>query len=236
MNPTLQPNYYSFGGCEEYCPGIDPGGNATRRILFVAPLFDEMNRTRRMLISTMRALGGRGVSSFLPDLPGANESSAALIDQDIACWQAAMAAAAAQLKVTHIASVRGGSLIDGAMPDAPHWRLMPAKGANLLKTMLRTRVAGDKEMGLTTTSDALIVESAHQPILLAGNWLSPAMVTQLHDTVCADVPHLRSVSIGEGADMIKGSALWLRAEPQDDPDMAQALAADLDRWSASCGA
>jgi hypothetical protein len=29
--------------------------------------------------------------------------------------------------------------------------------------------------------------------------------------------------------------LWLRAEPGDDPAMSAAIAANLDRWSASCG-
>ena len=234
MSQLLQPFSYHFDGRDEYCPGINPDG-VSRRILIIAPLFDEMNRTRRLIVGAMRALGERGVASFLPDLPGTNESTATLADQDIARWRDAVSAAAAQLKASHIASARGGALIDGAMPDAPHWRLVPAKGAGLLKTMLRTRVAGDREAGIVTASEALIAEAAQQPILLGGNLLSPAMVTQLNDAEPAELMQLRSVSIGADADMIAGSALWLRAEPQDDPDMALAMAADLDRWSASCG-
>jgi hypothetical protein len=198
-------------------------------------LFDEMNRTRRVLVGAMRALGAYGVASFLPDLPGSNESQAKLVDQDIGRWRDAVAAAAERLEATHIASVRGGALIDGALPDAPHWRLVPAKGAGLLKTMLRTRVAGDREAGLTTTSEALMAEAKKHPVLLGGNWLGPSMVTQLGNAVPPELAHLRTVSIGEDADMIAGTALWLRAEPQDDPAMALAIAADLDRWSASCG-
>ena len=234
MSLPLRPFCYEFDGRDEYCPAIEPDG-ASRRIVIVAPLFDEMNRTRRVLVGAMRALGAYGVASFLPDLPGSNESQAKLVDQDIGRWRDAVAAATERLEATHIASVRGGALIDGALPDAPHWRLATAKGAGLLKTMLRTRVAGDKEAGIVITSEALIAEAAQQPVLLGGNWLSPTMVAQLSAAEPSELTQLRTVSIGEEADKIAGSALWLRAEPQDDPAMALAIAADLDRWSASCG-
>lgn len=234
MSQPLQFCSYRFDGRDEYVAGIDPD-DATRRILIIAPLFDEMNRTRRVLVGAMRALGNHGIASFLPDLPGTNESTAKLLDQDIGRWRDAMAAAGEQLRVTHIASVRGGALVDDAMRGVPRWRLASAKGAGILKTMLRTRVAGDKEAGVTTTSDALMAEAAHQPILLGGNILGPSMVSQLSASLPAELDRLRHVSIGAEAGMIAGSALWLRAEPQDDPEMALAIAADLDRWSASCG-
>jgi alpha-beta hydrolase superfamily lysophospholipase len=140
VNCLLRSFTYSFDGQDEYCPGIDPGApKALRRILLVAPLFDEMNRTRRLLVSTMRALADRGIASFLPDLPGTNESTAALADQYLTRWQAAIAVAAEQHGTTHIASIRGGALVDLASPYLPHWRLSPAKGSSLLKVMLRTQ-------------------------------------------------------------------------------------------------
>lgn len=235
MSQPLQFCAYRFDERDEYVAGVDPG-RATRRILIIAPLFDEMNRTRRALVGAMRELGEHGIASFLPDLPGTNESTAKLADQDIWQWRSAVAAASEQLRATHIASVRGGALIDDVMPDAPHWRLAPAKGASLLKTMLRTRVVGDKEAGVATTSEALLAEAAQQPILLGGNWLGPSMVSQLNDAVPTQLKQLRNVSIGMEPGMIAGSALWLRAEPGDDPEMAQAIAADIDRWSVSCAA
>jgi hypothetical protein len=236
VNRSFRAFTYNFDGRDEYCPGIDPGASkALRRILLVAPLFDEMNRTRRVLASTMRALAEKGIASFLPDLPGTNESSADLVDQDISRWQDAVSAAAEQHGATHIASIRGGALVDLASPYLPHWRLAPVKGAILLKTMLRTRVAGDREAGVTTSADNLVIEAAHKPVLLGGNWLNPLMVSQLNEAVPVEVDTLRTVSLGAEDSAIKGSALWLRAEPQDDPQLAQAMADDLDRWSASCG-
>ena len=236
MSRSFRTFTYNFDGRDEYCPGIDPDASkAVRRILLVAPLFDEMNRTRRVLATTMRALAEKGIASFLPDLPGTNESSADLVDQDISHWQSAITAAAQQHGATHIASIRGGALVDLASPYLPHWRLAPVKGATLLKAMLRTRVAGDREAGITTTSDNLIIEAARKPVLLGGNWLSPKMVRELNDAEPVPVEALHSVSIGTEDGGLAGSALWLRAEPQDDPHMAQAMADNLDRWSASCG-
>ncbi len=236
MNLSFRAFTYKFDGQDEYCPGIDPGApKALRRILLVAPLFDEMNRTRRLLTGTMRALAEKGIASFLPDLPGTNESNADLVDQDISRWQDAVAAAAEQHGATHIASIRGGALVDLASPYLPHWRLAPVKGAILLKTMLRTRVAGDREAGIITTAEDLVIEAAHKPVLLAGNWLNPLMMAHLNEAEPRAVEVMRIVSLGAEDGAITGSALWLRAEPQDDPDMAQAIADDLDRWSASCG-
>jgi hypothetical protein len=72
--------------------------------------------------------------------------------------------------------------------------------------------------------------------LLGGNWLNPLMVAELNDAVPPAVQQLQIMSVGAEEGAISGSALWLRAEPQDDPEMALAIASDLDRWSATCGA
>jgi hypothetical protein len=34
---------------------------------------------------------------------------------------------------------------------------------------------------------------------------------------------------------VEGTPLWLRAEPQDDAAMSASIAADIDRWSPTCG-
>ncbi len=102
---------YVFARAEEYCL-MAGDANASRRILIVPPLFDEMNRMRRVLVSAMRELADLGVCSILPDLPGCNESMARLVDQDLDKWRGAIAAVAEQLGATHIASIRGGVLID----------------------------------------------------------------------------------------------------------------------------
>lgn len=225
---------YDIGGREEKILGFGDM-NSTRKALIIPPLFDEMNRVRRMLVCAMRDLAARGVATFLPDLPGTNESLALMPEQDLEMWRTAMILAAEQLGATHIAAIRGGALVDDGLPDVPHWRLAPVKGASLIKTMMRTRIAGDKEAGMSTSMDDLLAEAQISRVELSGNLLNLKMVDQLTTAEPAALPRVHTVNVGDGPDMITGSALWLRAEPQDDAAMSAALAAELDRWSASCG-
>lgn len=229
MSPVVCHLTYSFEGLDEQLLGFDGAGDE-RCILIIPPLFDEMNRVRRMLVQTMRELTGRGISSVLPDLPGTNESRASLLKQDLVTWRTAVSAAAAKIGATHIASLRGGALIDDGV-SVPHWRLAPVKGSTLLKAMLRTRIAGDKEAGIVSTSEQLMASAQHKPLELAGNIIGAAMLASLEKAEPVIIGAVREVALSE----VDGSALWLRAEPQDDPAMSAAIAADLDRWSALCG-
>lgn len=221
--------HYEFGGQKEYCLSFGDAA-ANRNILIVPPLFGEMNRVRRMLASAMRALAERGVRTLLPDLPGSNESAAQLAGQTIETWQIAVAAAALQLGATHIASIRGGALIDHKT-GLPTWRLATVKGSSLLKTMLRTRIAAEKEAGRNITIEQLMAAAQSGPLELSGYALGIDMLESLDSALPTANSNLHEAALSD----IDGSALWLRAEPQDDPVMSMSLAAELDRWSASCG-
>ncbi len=140
------------------------GRGHAHQILIVPPLFDEANRTRRMLVQTMRMLDKAGVGSLLIDLPGCNESRQGLQQQSLDIWRQAVGECAGQCAATHIASLRGGALVDDGAADLPHWRLAPAKGASLLKTMIRTRIAGDKEAGKVTSEVELLEAVKSGPI------------------------------------------------------------------------
>jgi hypothetical protein len=221
---------YTVARRDELC--LSFGGANSRRILIIPPLFDEMNRMRRVLATAMRDLASRDIGCVLIDLPGCNESLASLHDQSLNHWRDAVTACADQLNATHIASLRGGALIDRGKPALPHWRLAPAKGSSLLKTMIRTRIAGEKEAGKVVTEAAILAQAEAAPVELAGNLLGPAMLAQLAVAEPLALPQLTERKLGED---IMGAPLWLRAEPQDDPAFAANIAADLDRWSASCG-
>lgn len=229
---SLRPEYrtYHFAGHDEHV--LCFGAGSSRQILIIPPLFDEMNRCRRMLVQAMRGLAERGTGSFLVDLPGCNESLTALEKQSLSTWREAVGAATEQLGATHIASLRGGALVDNGTASLPHWRLAPAKGSSLLKTMIRTRIAGDKEAGKSTSEAGLMEAAKTGPIRLAGNMLGPAMVAELESAEPVDVTKLTVRTLGQD---IAGSTLWLRAEPQDDSVMSAAIAADLGQWSTSCG-
>ncbi len=222
---------YHFKGYDEACLAFGDA-SATRRILIVPPLFDEMNRVRAVLVGTMRALAEFSVMTLLPDLPGCNESLATISAQTIDSWQRAMAAAADQLTATHVVTIRGGALVATGIA-LPLWRLAPVKGASLLKTMLRTRMASDKEAGRATTLESLMADAQNGPVDLSGYHLGATMLAGLEAASPAN--NAFDVTLGESPDQLPGKPLWLRAEPQEDADMSAALAAALDRWSASCG-
>lgn len=48
------------------------------RVLVLPAWFDESSKLRHFSVEVMRRLDGSGIDSFLPDLPGCNESPAAL--------------------------------------------------------------------------------------------------------------------------------------------------------------
>ena len=221
--------FYETSGNREYCLsfGLD---DSARNILIIPPLFDEMNRTRRMIVQAMRHLAQRGVRSMLLDLPGYNESEAALPLQSIASWTVAVSNAACQLGATHLASIRGGCLLDD-VGGLPRWRLAPVKGAAILKTLLRTRLAAEKEAGVCTSADQLLADGLQHGIDLAGHKLGAQMLSGLEDSFPAVGDNItEDVMAG-----VAGTPLWLRAEPRESPAMSAALAARLDAWSASCG-
>jgi hypothetical protein len=206
------------------------------RVLIVPPLFEEANRMRRTLVLAMRALAERGVASLLPDLPGQNESLVATATVDLNQWRAALSdIVAAEAGPVLVASVRGGALIDDGCRAAARWRLAPVAGANLLRTMLRARVASDREAGRESSIDGLIAEAGHTPLLLTGNLLSPAMIAQLQDAEPVDAGRVRTVALGDAPDMIVGTPLWLRAEPDEDRGMAAAMADSIEDWMGACG-
>jgi hypothetical protein len=225
---------------QEACLTFDPIGDGPvgATIVVVPPLFDEANRTRRTLVVAMRALATLGHRSCLSDLPGQNDSLVPTATVSIDDWCAALATivtSEAALAPVVIASIRGGSLIDHSSASAAGWwRLAPVSGSSILKTMLRTRIASEKEAGRIVTSESLLALAAGDGLELAGHTLSPAMIVGLQAATPAEVTPSRSVTIGNGIDQLPGSALWLRAEPGEDIAMAMAMAADISRWSRSC--
>lgn len=224
---------YRFDGNDELCLRFGP--DDAPRLLILPPLFDEANRVRHLMVECARALAELGIASLLPDLLGCNESTVPLENASISLWQAALMACAEQLgPVSHVASLRGGSLIDGAWGDLPRWRLAPVKGGQLLRTMLRTRIASDREAGITSSSEALMESARAQGIELAGNSLSPCMIRELDVAAPSDGRAIRLVRFADDpldADgRIAGAPLWLRAEPAHDPAMATAMAHDIADW------
>lgn len=218
MNLTSYPCPLPDGSsAEEYALAFERG--AAQRLLIIPALFDEGHRMRRLCVDVMRRLGGSGINCILPDLPGTNESKADLGTLALADWLAAASAAASHFDATHVLSIRGGGLVVPA--DLPGWRYGPIKGASLLRTLIRARVLSSREAGREENGEGLLIEAQEHGIELAGYRLSAAMVQQLR----AAQPNAELAEIEQ--DLLGGSPLWLRAEPDADAAQADALAAYL---------
>ncbi|MFM6951099.1 MAG: hypothetical protein ACKOW1_08780 [Novosphingobium sp.] len=201
----------------EYALAFDRG--TAHRLLIIPALLDEGHRLRRLCVDVMRRLDGSGIDSFLPDLPGTNESAVNLADISLPDWAKAMRAAASQFRATHVLALRGGGLI--APPQLAGWHYGPVNGAKLLRTLIRARTLAGQEDGRKESSEGLQIEAQEHGIELAGYRLGATMVQQIQ--AAHPIPDLAVIE----QDLIGGSPLWLRAEPAADAGQADALAAYL---------
>ena len=234
MTATLEFSSYHFDSRDELC--LTTGKRYSRTILLIPSLFDEMNRMRRMLIDVMRLLAERDIGSILPDLPGANESLFPPERANLTIWREALRALSADIEQPlKIASFRAGCLIDNFADDAPKWRFSPVKGQSLLRTMMRTRIASDKEAGLSTDMAQITTEARSGSVNLAGNSIGSVLFSELENAAPTPSEHVRTLQLESStraADAkLAGSALWLRAEPDEDLLLSGAIADSLVSWA-----
>jgi hypothetical protein len=211
-----------FGGSrgEEWLMRV--GRESAPAILIVPPLFEEMNRTRALIASVMRGLARRGHGAWLVDLGGTGESERDLAALGWDDWRHDVILAAAHIaekaRKPLVASLRGGALVDDGAAARGWWRFAPLDGAAVARDMARSGLAGGVEWAGYAPNAALkaALEAA-----------APAPVSPLRT--------LRLASDRGAADAkIEGPALWRRSEPGNSAALADALAADLSKWSREC--
>jgi hypothetical protein len=203
------------GGSEELVVRMGPA-DARARLLVLPAWFDEANKTRHFTIELMRDLAAMGVASELPDLPGCNESKAALAEQSLPAWRDAAACAADQLHATHVLAIRAAVSISPALPG---WAYAPVPRTSVLRALLRARVMASREAGRTETTEALLETGRTRGLSLVGYRIGPRLVSEL-----ADPPGTPSPLVEISQDTLGAGGLWLRAEPDHDASQAQALA------------
>nr|WP_166176270.1 hypothetical protein [Altererythrobacter segetis] len=202
---------------EEYALAFDK--HRSRRVLVLPAWFDESNKLRHFAVEVMRRLDGAGVDSFLPDLPGCNESLAPLEAQTLASWRAEAAEASAYFSATHVLAVRAGAMV---APEAlPGWRYAPLAGSSQLRGLLCARVLSSREAGRDENREALLAEGRDRGLELGGYRLGAAMIGDLEAADLPQAAQQRDVAQGD----LGGAGLWLRAEPDHDSRQADALAA-----------
>ncbi len=225
MSVRLLYNSYIYAGNEECIISSYPADGIDFHILIIAPLFAEMNKMRRTLTEVMRLLSEHKVQCSMPDLPGCHESLSPLNQQSLEDWKAAVKASMDKREISHIASFRGGALIDDL--GLPTWRLNRVNGAKLIKTMMRSKVISLREAGQNITLEKLHDQAQHDGIELAGYEISAQLFNQLN----AAMPHIddniSELTVNQDID---GSPLWLRSEPEYDKILGQSISQSLLKW------
>ena len=116
-----------------------------------------------------------------------------------------------------VASLRGGTLIDDAAAAIGWWRLAPVAGASLARDMVRAGLAGVEWAGYAPSAE------------LRG---------RLEDATPIDQEPLRTARLASDAGKadvkLSGPALWRRSEPGSSAELAEAAAADIAAWYATC--
>jgi hypothetical protein len=210
---------YEADGFEEWMLRI--GAPEAPPVLFLPPLFEEMNRTRALIAGVMRWLAAQGLCTWLPDLPGTGESERPLAAVGWEQWRSAVAAAAERIgpEGLRLVSIRGGALLDDAVP-APAWRFAPVAGGSLARDLERA--------GKLTGGGA------------AGYDASQALLEAMRATAPAEQRPLRTVRLASDpapADAkLSGPALWRRSEPGNSSELSSAMASDIMEWIRTCAA
>lgn len=219
MAAALAFERFESGGRQEWLLRI--GASDAPALLFVPPLFEEMNRTRALLAAIMRLLAAQGFGCWLPDLSGTGESERALSGVSWDEWRHDVTAAAAHVTgkagKPFVASLRGGALLDDGAAARGWWRFAPLDGLAIQRDMVRAGLAG---------------------VEWAGYAPSEALKAGLAGAMRKEVSPLRTVRLdtdAQPADLkLDGPALWRRSEPGTSDALAEALAADLAQWSRAC--
>lgn len=189
------------------------------RLLVLPAWFDEANKLRHFTVETMRRLDEAGIDSFLPDLPGCNESLAPLEWQTLAHWRAAANAAARDVGATHVLAMRTAYLI---IPETlPGWTYAALSGADLLRRMVRAQLIAARDTGRAETREALMRKGASEGLVLGGWSLGSALFGEL--AMAHEVQRDETKAAIDQSEL-GGAGLWLRSEPSHDPAQARALA------------
>jgi hypothetical protein len=235
----MMPSSYTWQGGSETLLRFGPKSGPL--ILAAMPPFEEANRTRAFMVTVLRALAERNISSALPDLPGSGDSLVPTEQAALCDWRAAFRDAAQALRADHESvysfAIRGGALLDTQADLAGRYHFAPMPGAKLVREMLRTRLAAAKESG--EHFDAGAIEPPGPAVELAGNRLSRTLLVDLAAAVPAAAGTIRTVRLetdAHPADLkLAGAPLWRRAEPGNDIALAALLAEDIAAWVVACG-
>lgn len=232
MSVRVRPQFLWSGTDRRFGIWFEPDRQAPQLgLLVAAPFADEMNKARRMMTLTARALAARGIAVLHVDLLGTGDSPGELADADWPTWQDDLRRAHALLSdrvgsAAHLWGMRTGALLAAAVapqcvsaPDLLLWQPTLA-GATWLTQFLRLKVAADALSGAaaSTTRDLQRQLEDGATVDVAGYRLPGRLATAMSG-VALDVPP-----------QFSGQVDWLEVSPADPPTMSPAAQSKVTDW------
>jgi exosortase A-associated hydrolase 2 len=219
-------------------PGAAPRG----QVVYVHPLTEEMNKSRRMAALQARALAQAGFDVLQIDLLGSGDSSGDFGDATWVAWLQDVASACRWLRAqtgaqtSHMPppplwlwGLRAGCLLAAqaaqAIQEPCHflfWAPAPA-GQPLLQQFLRLKAAADLASGnAKAVMDGLRADLAQgRPVEIAGYLLAPALVNGLEQAKL--VPPPTNTPAGSRVE-------WFELSTRDEASLTPAVAKAIADW------
>jgi exosortase A-associated hydrolase 2 len=220
-----------------FCVLHEPADRPVRgSVLYLPPFAEEMNKSRRTVAVTARALAAQGWAVLQVDLAGCGDSEGEFDRASWEQWRADVSAAAQWLIGRHGAlhwlwSLRAGSLLLDACP-APQqgWLLWQpvVSGKQHLNQFLRTKLAAD---ALGAAGERSTTQQLRQRIA-AGEALEVAGYT-LREPLVAGLEAAELPSLQDGGTSVAWLEVANNAEPRLLPPSSARLQALGDRARAS---
>ena len=220
-----------------------PAQGAVRaELLYLHPIGDEMNKSRRMAAQQARALAARGWSVWQVDLSGCGDSEGDFEDAGWDLWIEDALHAVTWLRrrgdggdhanpsgALWLWGLRSGCLLAGAiaqrLPECAGlllWQPVSA-GKMVLQQFLRLRTAGDMLAGQSTvTTQGLRTQLQQGQVLdIAGYRLSPTLAAGLDNAVLQPPPVMEAVA---------PNVVWLELSNAPQAELSPAARTTGARW------
>lgn len=225
-----------------YYPATKAPGVASRgQVVYVHPLTEEMNKSRRMAALQARALAQAGFDVLQLDLLGCGDSSGDFGDATWAAWIADVVSACRWLRertdarTSHrprpplwLWGLRAGCLLAAqaaqSMQEPCHflfWAPAPA-GRPLLQQFMRLKAAADLTSGnAKAVLDSLRTDLAQgRPVEIAGYLLAPNLAKGLEQASLAPPP----------IDTLASRVEWLELSTREDASLTPAATKIMGDW------
>lgn len=206
------------------------GGPARAAIVYVHPWAEELNKTRRMAALQARALADAGCTVLQIDLLGCGDSSGEFREASWQAWVDDVTLACRWLSKRVQAplwlwGLRAGCLLavqaSHALGDSPRFLFCQPvlQGRVALQQFLRLKTASDMLSGESGGGTDAVLQrlSAGESVDVAGYELTAPLTSGLASAALAPPAS-------------DGRVVWLELSSQDDPRLAAASGAVIERW------